>query len=387
MARIDHRLLDSLGPLTPIEDQQRQRKALDLSNQQREQNIATGAQRKELNDLEISHRKFKGLSERDRLRFESSVRGMQQLQPFLANNDTQGALSFLERRRGQLNELGIDTNETDEMMQAIIDDPQASLSFVNDSLAMANRMGIGSKNNDPATVKIANELRKAREARDQQRVNDLLTVHKSIQLEKGQRLDPNTGAVSNLPNFEQSVQSVNRAEATGRKEVELEFNPQIRSSVVEAEGRSERSNEAQEKISSIRTSIDDMVTDIDSLLDDPALNDIVGGFDALTLDLRGGSRRAANLLNKIVSKSVLEAASALKGTLSDSDILLLRQSANDLDRSLTEEDFRNNAIKFKRRLLRTLSIAESKANEASASNDADATDDEILQALKERGLE
>ena len=96
------------------------------------------------------------------------------------------------------------------------------------------------------------------------------------------------------------------------------------------------------------------------MLLDKSLDDVVGGFDAITPDLRSGSRRASNLIEKIKSSAVLDKASKLSGTVSDADMAILKQSANDLDRSLNEEDFRDNAIRFKNTLSTTLKNARDK---------------------------
>ena len=110
----------------------------------------------------------------------------------------------------------------------------------------------------------------------------------------------------------------------------------------------------------IEQEISTLTQDIDRLLLDKSLDDVVGGFDAVTPDLKSGSRRVANLIEKIKSSAVLDKASKLSGTVSDADMAILRQSANDLDRSLNEEDFRDNAIRFKNTLSTTLKNARDK---------------------------
>ena len=351
---LDPSIILSQKPLEPLEDIQRKRKKADLD-------LATGQQRQQMNELQIANQKIANLSQRERARLESSILGLARTKSFLDAGDTQGAENYLLSRRQELGRRiaageDVDIRETDQALQMFRNDPEAFKRLADAGVNLGFQSGIlrDRNANIGMDVQFANELADARARGDTQRVNDLLLSRKIQKLDTGQTIDPNTGQVMTLSGFSESASGIAADKERSTLNVQREIKPQIVKSEEEAKKDVQIQAEAKKKLTTITTEVDNLVEDIDDLADDPALDSIVGAVDGRTLDLRGGSRRAANLLNKINSQSVLKAADSMQGTLSDSDIDLLKQSANDLQRTLNEDDFRANLKKFRRRALRML---------------------------------
>lgn len=285
--------------------------------------------------------KFDLLSDREKMREQSLYMGALQVKPLLDAGDTQGALDAIKYRRDRLAELGIDTSNTDKILQQLQSgDVQGVQRLVNAQIQVGNIVGMGRQvDRGGGTGVLIDRLQQDRQVRGLPPLSfeDALLAVRGL----------SEGRVG-----------IERDIAGARKIGQLGAEAQGRPDVIRAEKQEERQQEAQNMVNEMTQSIDNLVEDLDMLLADPALDSIVGVVDAQTPDLTKGARRAATLLDRIRSKNTLEAASALKGTLSDRDIELLKTAADELVRSVDEKDFRANAKKLRRRALDSLDKAQ-----------------------------
>jgi hypothetical protein len=100
-----------------------------MSQQLSEQRLQQGQQQQQLTDLQIANQKVQNLSTREKSRLESSILGLGQVKAFLDAGDTQGAESYLTRRRQELGQqiaqgFDVDTAETDQALEMLRSNPE-----------------------------------------------------------------------------------------------------------------------------------------------------------------------------------------------------------------------------------------------------------------------
>lgn len=90
---------------------------------------------------QLATQRVKNLDARQQQRLKSSIIGAAQLNNFLSANDIQGAQGFLQRRKANLEELGIDTVETDDAMRLLQEDPEALKDLTQRSVVLGQQLG------------------------------------------------------------------------------------------------------------------------------------------------------------------------------------------------------------------------------------------------------
>ncbi len=104
--------------------------------------IAEAAQTRKDRQLRRDVARQQAGQSREEARLKSVVVGANQLKPFLDTNNLEGARGFLQRRRQNLVEAGIDSSDTDEMIQILDRDPGQALQITNQAVELGNKLGI-----------------------------------------------------------------------------------------------------------------------------------------------------------------------------------------------------------------------------------------------------
>lgn len=181
----------------------------------------------QLTQQQLANAKFESLDAREKSRMTSTVYAATELKGLLDGGNIEGAQSFLDNRKAQLQKRiaageNVDTQETDHALKLLREDPEKLKAGLSPYIQFGQMTGIlknpeGGKN--PATITIANEIKKARDAGDTQRVNDLMMSGKM--LEKGQGVD-SEGSVIVLPGADNSTQNMSHAKETGSQQAKVE---------------------------------------------------------------------------------------------------------------------------------------------------------------------
>lgn len=87
-------------------------------------------------------RALKRLGERDEARLKSLVFAAQKVKPLMEANDIEGTKAYLTQRKQKLDEEGIDSSDTQEMIDAIDKDPSSVLNAANQTIQFGQQMGL-----------------------------------------------------------------------------------------------------------------------------------------------------------------------------------------------------------------------------------------------------
>ena len=229
--------IDIATPLLQFTQQKRQQAqdtaAAEQQTIQNERQATQDVQQGELTDLEIAGKRIENMDARQQQRLKSSVIGAAQLDGFLQSGNIEGARSFLTRRRQELGQRiaageNVDTAETDEALQLLDSDIEQLKQTTSDALEFGKQTGIlkrpGGTRGLPADVVFADELGKARDAGDNQRVQDLLLAKKA--LEKGQTVD-DQGNIIAARGATTAATELSEAKETGTQQAKLKLEPSV----------------------------------------------------------------------------------------------------------------------------------------------------------------
>lgn len=100
------------------------------------------------------------------------------------------------------------------------------------------RLMSGEDSSLPAAVQIANEIQKARQAGDKQRLGDLMMASKMLKLDSGITLGED-GSADFVPNYEGLLTRGEYAKQTGQNQSDLDYNPDIAGGEAEARQQQE----------------------------------------------------------------------------------------------------------------------------------------------------
>ena len=332
--------------LTPSQDIERQRRSVDLQNLQRQQGLETGRQRQELTDLQIQQQRIANLDARDQQRLKSSFMGLARLKPFLDTNNQEGALSELQRRRGQLEELGIDTFETDQMIQMVQDDFQGAKEFTDLSVASAQNLGfLPRPSGSFATSAMRNQQALQKALSEGDTLGATAIARTLGMIGQGQQLNEQ-GQVVSMEGFGQALQDVERAKQTGRKQVELELEPQIQQRVTGSREQEKRRQEAIRDLPNIESNANITLSLIDDLISDEQLGLVFGVIDAVTPDLSQKANDLQAKIDRLDSQVFLTQFEKLKGggQITEREGQAAREALLNAKRAQSVEQFIQNAL-------------------------------------------
>lgn len=282
----------------------------------------------ELKTQQLANAKFEAMGARDKARLTSTVMGAAQLDTHLQAGDIKGAQSFLENRRKELGQRiaageQVDTTETDEALQLLKDDPKHLQEITGNAIKLGKLTGILKTDSQlsgfasiPAALQITNAYNEALESGDNDKANQILMFTKS--LEKGQTLDAN-GNIIPVPGALENKQDVEKAKETGKKEVQLQYEPTIEGNKAKAKSDAEFKAKAQQNLPQALDNADYMLNLLDEVKNHPGMPGMVGVKGARTGFIgyaTPGTPEAgfAERLSQINGGTFLQAYESLKGT-------------------------------------------------------------------------
>ena len=215
------------------EQGQEQKAAREQQAAKTEREVAIEEQQAELKEGQIEAQDLENLSTREQQRLKSSIIGAAQLDGFLQSGNINVARDFLNRRRQELGQRiaageSVNTIETDEALQLLDTDLEQLKSITSSSLELGKQSGIlkrpGGDKGLPADVVFADELGKARDAGDNQRIQDLLLAKKA--LDKGQTVD-DQGNIIAAPGAATAATELSEAKEAGKQQAKLKLEPSV----------------------------------------------------------------------------------------------------------------------------------------------------------------
>lgn len=219
----------------------------------------------------------------------------------------------------------------------------------------------------PASVKLANELQKARAAGDTQRVNDLLLSGKL--LNKGVIFD-DEGNADSIGGYNEVLSDQENAKRTGTLEADLALSPEIKEAEAAATERGRFNQEGFQSLPKVRRAMEAkelkegfLDAKIDSIGE--RANALTTGFGGALLDAVPGSpaydlkRDVETLLanagfDRLQEMRDNSVTGGALGQVSERELSLLQAAAENLVTSQSTEQFKANLAAFKEQRRRSL---------------------------------
>ncbi len=312
----------------------KQGKALDLQNK--------------LTEEQIAQQKFKSLDDREKSRISSTVYGAAELQPYLESGNIEGAKSFLERRKVNLQKRAaagenVDTVETDEALVLLEQDPEKLKQTTSQLIGFGQKIGT-LKTNKELTQDIPSGVREYNyyEKLPPEKKKEYLAVKRNM-LGEGQFLDESGEAMpisGYNPNREATKQAEARGTETGKTEGEKTMNIP----------------KAQSSLKTATANFDNTLSKIDKVL--PQVNDLTSGFVGTQLSKIPGTKATdlkktidtiqANLgFQELQTMRDNSPTGGALGNVTERELELLTAAKENLSNSQTPEQLRDNLANLK----------------------------------------
>lgn len=141
--------------------QDRQFRQQQFERQSKTQDIAD-----QTNQEQLAQTKFSNLNEKQQATTKSMIIAAASLKPYIDNNDDQGVESSLSRRISQLNDLGIDSSDSQKSLEEFKANPELFKRNVNSAISVGAQLGIlKNQKEEDANIGLKNAQAKEAEAK------------------------------------------------------------------------------------------------------------------------------------------------------------------------------------------------------------------------------
>lgn len=186
----------------------------------------TGGLNNQLRQEQIAQAKFKRLDDRQQARTKSLIQGAAMVKPLLDRQDYESAELAINNRIQSLNEMGIDSSDSQQELELFRKDPQAFANGVDAAVDAGMKLGVLKR---PDTSAIGGSTGALIDRLKRQNPNlsdsDALFLIKGG-ANKGLNFD-DKGNVQNMDGFNPSVRSAEEAKEAGKLDAKLAAEPDI----------------------------------------------------------------------------------------------------------------------------------------------------------------